>query len=186
MFSTQDYERFVKSCFPKNFGDWHDGLDAKALLNLTGYERWKAEKIILRGIKNNKGTSIDAAGILQLKSASKLLKNSLQKKLIEKKHYSEIVNIAWALHQIENYPDSFDIIVNYIENTNGINAHDYEFFSIFKYLVSFGDDRRVIDFLERLISTEDKSADKLKYIASFTLEEIRQGKRTPYGTSTSS
>ena len=110
----------------------------------------------------------------------------MQKKLIEKKHYSEIVNIAWALHQIENYPDSFDIIVNYNENTNGINAHDYEFFSIFKYLVSFGDDRRVIDFLERLISTEDKSADKLKYIASFTLEEIRQGKRTPYGTSTSS
>lgn len=186
MFSSQDYDRFIKSCFPKNYGDWHDGLDVEALLNLTGYERWKAERLILRGIKNNNSTSIDAAGILKMKSASKLLKNNLQKMLVEKKHHSEVVNIAWALYKIESYPESFDIIVNHIENTNGINAHDYEFFSIFKYLVSFGDDRRAIDFLERLISTEDKNADKLKYIASSTLEEIRQGKRTPYGTSISS
>lgn len=189
---SQDFQDFVRSCFPKTYGDWHDGLNFHALLKLHGDELLEAEKLILKGIPKTWSTNhtIEAAGYLRLQSASEILKREIKvtriKRFIKllflfllypiwREHYHErLAVIAWALYQIEKYPKSLDIIINELEDSK-----NQEFFSFtvlaFRYLISFGDEPKTIEFLNKCTKHKNFS-----FSAFYALEAIQDGNRLPF------
>lgn len=194
---SQDFQDFKRSCFPSNFGEWHDGLNYRALLNLKDEELIEAEKLILNGIPKTWSTNhtIISAGILRLQSASAELKRQLKitriKRIIEliiffplyifryEKHHERITNIAWSLHQIENYPDSLKIIISEIENSRPLTNNPPSFYQMeaLELLMSFGDNPETIKYLRKCLT--DK---RFAYTAMYTLEAIEAGYTMFYQT----
>jgi hypothetical protein len=189
--SSKDFQDFLSSCFPKTWGEDHDGLNYSALLRLTGDELLQAEKLILKGISKTWGTNrtIEAAGYLQLQSASKLLKKELTVTEMKRvaafllvlplvfwhEYYQErIVTLAWSLYQIEKYPKSLAIIVDELEKTKGKQFYYLQTYA-FNFLISFGDEEAALAYLNKCLSYKNFS-----YNAMYTFESIKDGLRMPF------
>jgi tetratricopeptide (TPR) repeat protein len=191
---SKDFEEFLWSCFPKTFGEAHEGLHEGALLRLQGDERIEAERLILAGIGKtwNSNNTIEAAGYLRLQSASKLLKQELRKAQIDRfiesiilfpfyffryeNYYERIVKLAWSLYQIEKYPKSLNIIISILESPR-LRRQKYSFTQMigFLYLISFGDEPDAIRFLNKCVHTRNFARDAL-----YALESIKDGQRLPW------
>ena len=196
--SSKDFQDFVRTCFPKTFGEWHDGLDYGALLRLTGDERLEAEKMILVNIPKSvhSNNSIEAAGYLRLQSASELLKKEIKRTRIKRwleaiflfllfllrhEYYKErLVKIAWALYRIEKYPKSLHLIVSEIKNPS-FPGHSPSFFYIYalQALTSFGDEPAAVEYLKSNIERG-----KFIFESMCVLESIKAGNRLPFEDST--
>jgi len=189
--SSKDFQDFLSSCFPKTWGEDHDGLNYNALLRLTGDELLQAEKLILKGVSKTWGTNrtIEAAGCLRLQSASKLLKKELLVTKIKRavaflfilpillwhEYYQErIVTIAWSLYQIEKYPKSLGIIISELEKTKR-KQFFYLQTSAFNFLISFGDEEKAVAYLNKSVRNKGFS-----FNALYALEAIKDGIRLPF------
>jgi hypothetical protein len=109
---SKAFQDFYQSCFDTSVGATRDGLNAQALLNLEGDELAEAERLVLQAVE----TSADphpllAAGYLKLQTASAILKRRLSGRADVGRAYNR-AHIAWALHQIERYPESAQIVVD--------------------------------------------------------------------------
>jgi hypothetical protein len=188
---SKDFQDFTTSCFPKTWGEDHDGLNHDALLRLVGNELSEAEKLILNGISRTWGTNrtIEAAGFLRLHSASKLLRKELVRTqikgmlaslfilpfLIWGEYYQErIVTVAWSLYQIEKYPKSLAIIIGEIEKSKRKQSYYFRIYA-FNFLISFGDEHEAVTYLKKLLSNKQFS-----YDAMYALESIKDGLRLPF------
>lgn len=189
--SSKNFQDFLSSCFPKTWGEDHDGLNCDALLKLAGDELLQAEKLILKNISKTWGTNraIEAAGYLRLQSASRLLKKELVITEIKRlaaslfivplvfwhEYYQErMVTLAWSLYQIEKYPRSLAIIVDELEKTKGKQFYYLQTYA-FNFLISFGDEEAALAYLNKCLSCKN-----LSYNAMYTLESIKDGLRMPF------
>jgi len=173
---SKDYQDFISSCFPKSYGEAHNGLNIHALFNLKGNELAEAEKIILERIKDKGGNAIDAAGYLQLQSAKRLLEDEFVKLIqVHDKYSTRIVKVAWALYQIEKYDKSLDVIIEFLEDIKEDNKFPFLGLETFSYLISFGDDPMAISYLEKCLDVE-----KYDYYAMCALVSIERGNRLPF------
>ena len=187
---SKDFQDFVSSCFPTNFGEWHDGLNNSALLKLTGDERIEAERMILNGIRPTwrSNNAIEAAGYLRLRSASALLKreiaNTRIKRFLEivilfplyiisyEYFHERIAKLAWSLHQIEKYPKSLSLIISELESSKW-KEKTPSFFQMYGFilLTSFYEEAKTIEYLESCL--HDK---KFAILAKSALETVKYRK----------
>jgi hypothetical protein len=187
--NSKDYQDFVSSCFPKTYGQWHDGLNVNALFRLAGVELLEAEKLILSNIRrpSHSNNSIEAAGYLRLRSASELLKRELRatqvKRVLEAillsplfvmrrdYYHGRIVKIAWALYRIEEYPNSLSYIISEIRSSKR-SFKMASFFQTyaFRALISFGHEPEAVKFLGECLHNP-----KFAFNAMYALESIRAG-----------
>ncbi|MCC6501340.1 MAG: hypothetical protein IT313_13825 [Anaerolineales bacterium] len=191
---SKDFEDFVRTCFPKTFGEWHDGLDIAALLRLVGEEFKEAEKLILSGIpkSGHSNNSIEAAGYLRLQSAGELLKKELKRTKVKRwleiiflnllfifrhEYFQErIVKIAWALYQIDKYPDASRLIIAEIEKPSLTNPPP-SFFQMYalRTLISFGNNLEVIAYLKKNVQHG-----RLVFESMYALASIEAGQNLPF------
>ena len=195
--SSKDFQDFVRTCFPKTYGEWHDGLDYDALIRLTGNERIEAEKLILANIPKpgHGNNSIEAAGYLRLQSASELLKKEIIRTQVKRwleaiflfllflfrhEYYLErLVKLAWALYQIEKYPKSLQVIISELEKpVLTKNPPSFSQMCALRTLISFGDEPDAIEYLNTNIKRGRFVFDSL-----YALEAIKDGSRLPFESS---
>lgn len=113
--TSPDFQAFQFSCFDTSFGAVRNGLDVPALVRLEGPERAEAERLILAVIDTTLDERpIQAAGYLKLAAAGEPLKRRLARD-VEQKYAHNWVHVAWALHQIEQYPPAADIIISILQ-----------------------------------------------------------------------
>ena len=117
--SSDDYELFLWSCFPKDFHAAREGLRYDSLLRLQGAERQAAIDLLmleLNGLANgNKFADrvIEAVGWLRLQEAREILHQLLTvyKKPIEQ------AQIGLALHRIAGYPQGVELAIRALDKT---------------------------------------------------------------------
>jgi hypothetical protein len=116
---SEDFERFRWSCFDRSFGAGHDGLDVDALLRLTGDERTQAEALVLDVIASGSADerAIQAAGWLRLNAAAPYLKHRVEAEP-DAIWSSTRIDIAVALHRIEQYPRAAGILIEELNRRN--------------------------------------------------------------------
>ncbi|NTU61823.1 MAG: hypothetical protein HGB05_00090 [Chloroflexi bacterium] len=164
---SQTFQDFYQSCFDTSFGATRDGLNVQALLNLEGDELAEAERLVLQAVE----TSVDprplcAAGYLKLQAAGAILKRRL-KSSVDVGRVDNRVHIAWALHQIERYPESARIVVDVLTHTPKDNQ--WSRMMAVEALADFGEmPLAVIALLETLIDEDHFIA----YLATNSLKRI--------------
>jgi hypothetical protein len=113
---SEDFEAFYFSCFDRSYGAVHNGLDVPALLRLKDQERVEAEQLIVKAIETviDCDRPIRAAGHLKLKSAIQPLRQRLGSPIDTGREYNR-VQAAWALYQIEQYPEAAQLIISILQ-----------------------------------------------------------------------
>lgn len=152
---SQAFQNFYQSCFDTSFGATLDGLNVQALQNLTGDELAEAERLILQAIE----TSVDsrplrAAGYLKLQSASAALKQRLSSAIDAGRSYNR-VHIAWALFQIEKYPQAAGIIVDILVRTPKDKGNQWSRMMAVEALADLGEMPLAVTTLFDMLLDED-------------------------------
>lgn len=125
---SEDYERFIWSCFPKDFHAWREGLDTQALVRLSGNEREQAKALLLsevNGFLNEGGIEgyvadayrvVEAIGWLELEEGIQPLERLLE--LGKKRNdYALRAKIGLALHRIVEFPEGAALASDLLDKT---------------------------------------------------------------------
>ncbi|MCW5849877.1 MAG: hypothetical protein KIT87_07320 [Anaerolineae bacterium] len=164
---SRDFTDFYFSCFDTSFGAVHNGLDRKALLKLEGDERQEAERLLLNAIETSiDSRPIEAVGVLKLQAASPILKQRLASSIDANYEYNR-VHSAWALFQIERYPDAAHIIVDILKHTHLSNQ--WSRMKAVQALAAFGKNLFVVDILLETLFDQDNF---IGFLATRSLKHI--------------
>ncbi len=166
--SSPDFQAFQFSCFDTSLGAVQNGLDVAALLRLAGPERAEAERLILAAIDSSLDwRPIKAAGYLKLAIAAEPLKRRLTSRLDDEGRADNWVHIAWALHQIEQYPQAAGVIISILQRQPRHNQ--WTRMMAVEALPDFGETTKTVTALLTALRDDDhyiglRAADALKQV----------------------